>query len=108
MTDSHTCMTCGKSPALVRGTTRSASGEKIQRMECPVCRERWTLKNGKRVYNYTAFVEIDWRVPAAEGCQGCVHCLRGFCSLGLPEAREPGFVTECEARVVQDGFAVIQ
>lgn len=108
MTDSHTCLACGKSPALVRRATYKAGGEKIQRMECPVCKERWTLRDGSRVYTYTAFMEIDWRVPASEGCKGCVHCLRGFCSLGLPEAKDPGFVTECEARVVQDDFAVIQ
>ncbi len=52
---------------------------------------------------------MDWRVPAVAGaCQQCVHYLRGFCSLGLPEARDPEFVTECEARVVQGDLAVIQ
>lgn len=102
------CSVCGADKARLVSTRLNAKNQRIKRLECGICQHRWTTRNGLVENTLQAFLEIDWRVPAAEGCQGCVHCLGGFCSLGLPEAREPGFVTECEARVVQDGFAVIQ
>ena len=87
----------------------STAGKNVkrQRFECQVCRERWTTLNGTLLSLYQADKVYDWRVPAAEGCTGCIHLMRGFCSLGFPEAADPGFVTECEARQVQGGVCVV-
>jgi hypothetical protein len=103
-----TCPVCFSAKARVVTTRVNAKNQRIQRFECAVCQHRWTTRNGLIEQTIQAFVEIDWRVPATEGCRECVHYLRGFCSLGLPEAKEPGFVTECEARMVQGDLAVIQ
>ncbi len=104
-----TCPVCNGKRTRVVSSRVTAGGDRLKRYECAVCRYRWGSRNGTLESHLERWTEIDWRVPAVAGaCQQCVHYLKGFCSLGLPEARDPGFVTECEARVVQSDLAVIQ
>lgn len=102
-----TCPVCRGGRIALVSSRLNAGGDRLKRHECKSCYFRWTTRNETYESHYEN-VEIDWRVPASEGCKGCVHYSGGFCSLGLPEAREPGFVTECEARSVKGVVCVVQ
>jgi hypothetical protein len=102
------CPSCGSSNVHLVESRLNASRQRRKRFRCAVCFERWACVDGVYQSTYNAAVEFDWRVPADEGCRNCIHCSRGFCSLGLPEARLPGFVTECEARQVEEAACVVQ
>ena len=102
-----TCTVCRGGRIALVSSRLNASGDRLKRHECKSCYFRWTTRNETYESHYEN-VEIDWRVPASEGCKECVHYSGGFCSLGLPEAREPGFVTECEARSVRSVVCVVQ
>jgi hypothetical protein len=102
------CPYCSSVKLTLHSSRKNMAGERVKRHECRVCLSRWTSRNGTIETHVDRWTEIDWRVPASEGCQDCVHYAKGFCSLGFPEARNPAFVTECEARLVQGGVLVVQ
>ena len=102
------CQVCLSDRVLTISSRKNTRGDRLKRFECRVCRHRWGSRNGSHESHHERWTEIDWRVPASEGCKECVHYSGGFCSLGLPEAREPGFVTECEARMVKGVVCVVQ
>jgi hypothetical protein len=102
------CLACGASQVRLVSSRLNAAGDRLKRFECRVCLHRWGSRNGTLESHYDPWKEIDWRVPAGDGCRDCVHYAKGFCSLGFPEAKDPAFVTECEARSVQGGVFVVQ
>lgn len=106
-TSNNSCPICSSDKVWRATKWVNAQGKLHNRYECRVCLERWTLVDGKQISNYTADKVYDWRVRASQGCTDCVHYLNGFCSLGLPEANNPAFVTECEARMVQERECVV-
>ena len=102
------CAACSGDRFKIISSRLTARGDRLQRFECRSCYSRWTFRNGTHESHLEVWKEIDWRVPATEGCKECVHYSGGFCSLGLPEARDPEFVTECEARSVKGVVCVVQ
>ena len=93
----NVCPGCRSERVYVISTDIAADKQRRRRYECRVCLERWTCHGNKLIVIH----EYDRDVPADQGCRRCGHYLRGVCSLGIPESRLPGFVTECEARLVE-------
>lgn len=102
------CPVCKSRKCHRVGSRKCANGDYVKRKECTVCSHRWNERNGILEYSFNSWIDVDWRVPASENCANCVHQINGFCSLGFPEASDPAFVTECEARQVQEHFDVVQ
>ena len=102
------CPVCRSKKLRLFASRMDRQGDRVKRFHCGVCFHRWNERNGVVEQRVDRWTEIDWRVTASEGCTTCVHCIKGFCSLGFPEARDPAFVTECEARLVVGGELVVQ
>ena len=101
------CPVCASSRASLLSSRKNARGHRLKRHQCKVCHHRWTTRDGIHE-SHSETREVDWRVPAnGDGCKECFHYCRGFCSLGFPEARDPGFVAECEARMVESAVCVV-
>ena len=94
------CPGCRSERIYVISTDIAADKQRRRRYECRVCLERWTCHGNKLIVIH----EYDRDVPADQGCRRCGHYSRGVCSLGIPESRLPGFVTECEARLVEEAL----
>ena len=89
------CPACRSERIFVISTDIAADKQRRRRYECRVCLERWTC-HGNRLIEIHEYQ----REMADVGCRVCGHYSRGVCTLGIPEARVAGFVTECEARLV--------
>ena len=92
------CPYCGGAARIVYMKIRS-DGLPYRRYACHQCKNRWSTLAGE-LMDVDHSVPVDWRVKAHADCQVCGHHAHGYCSLGIPESQEAGFVTECEARVV--------
>jgi len=92
------CSACGSTAFKLLGSHLDAKGRRHKRFSCNRCFDRWSTVDGVPVEEAPQSLEQDWRVKAHIGCRLCLHCVEGYCSLGVPEAGEPGFVSECVAR----------
>jgi hypothetical protein len=103
-THQNTCPTCRCTNVVVQDTRLNKDGTRWWRLKCRSCQDDWRVQDGQVLEDHTP---KDWRVQASELCTYCIHQCNGFCSLGFPEAGDPGFVSVCVARTVQEPVPVL-
>jgi hypothetical protein len=100
------CPYCGIGAGYIVSMNSQAASGVNRRYQCKTCGNRWTTVDGKFQDDLEA--DVTWQVRAHQGCEVCLHYKAGYCSLGIPEAHEAGFVTECVARVEAKVACVVQ
>lgn len=100
------CPFCGVGAGYIKSMHGNANGGVNRRYHCRSCDNRWTTVDG--VFQDDLDVDVKWQVMAHHGCSVCQHYKEGYCSLGIPEAHEAGFVAECVARVTTADCCVVQ
>lgn len=89
------CPFCGLAVNYITSMRGTSRGDVIRRHECRACGNRW--RSSDWVIQDDIETDVTWGVKAHQGCAACLHYRDGYCSLGVPEAYEAGFVTKCVA-----------